>query len=158
VWYEEYGVCAELDGAAYHDRDQARRDKDRDNLNLAVDRVDTYRFSIVSRVTLRALAPAAGARPRRLPLAAQHDVQPAGRPAPRRAPAPLPGIPDPVVKAVFRIEQVKQPARLGPEQQRRDVPHPSHLLDSYSRYSANLRHVFPAAPLSGEYACSSPKD
>jgi hypothetical protein len=24
-----------------------RRDKDRDNLNLAVDRVDTYRFSIV---------------------------------------------------------------------------------------------------------------
>jgi hypothetical protein len=47
AWYEEYGVCVELDGAAYHDRDQVRRDKDRDNLDLAVDRVDTYRFSIV---------------------------------------------------------------------------------------------------------------
>ena len=47
AWYEDYRVCVELDGAAYHQYDQVRRDKDRDNRNLAADDVRTYRFGIV---------------------------------------------------------------------------------------------------------------
>ncbi len=47
VWYEDFGVCVELDGAAYHDGDQVRRDKQRDNRNLSVNDVRTYRFGIV---------------------------------------------------------------------------------------------------------------
>jgi hypothetical protein len=52
-WYPEYGICVELDGAAYHPPEQIRRDKRRDNVNLAADDTRTYRFDIVD-VTERA--------------------------------------------------------------------------------------------------------
>jgi hypothetical protein len=48
----------ELDGASYHQNDQVRRDKRRDNLNLAVDAAQTYRFGPVE-VTERACESAA---------------------------------------------------------------------------------------------------
>lgn len=57
-WYEDYGVCVELDGIAYHPPEQTRRDKHRDNVNLAADDVRTYRFTLVD-VTERACASAA---------------------------------------------------------------------------------------------------
>jgi hypothetical protein len=57
-WYAEYGVCVELDGAAYHPPEQTRKDKRRDNVNLAVDDARTYRFDIVD-VTERACLSAA---------------------------------------------------------------------------------------------------
>lgn len=57
-WYAEYGVCVELDGAAYHPPEQTRKDKRRDNVNLAVDDTRTYRFDIVD-VTERACLSAA---------------------------------------------------------------------------------------------------
>jgi hypothetical protein len=57
-WYPEYGVCVELDGAAYHPPEQTRKDKRRDNVNLAVDDARTYRFDIVD-VTERACLSAA---------------------------------------------------------------------------------------------------
>lgn len=56
--YEDYGVCVELDGIAYHPPEQARRDKHRDNVNLAADDVRTYRFTLVD-VTERACDSAA---------------------------------------------------------------------------------------------------
>jgi len=43
-WYAEYRVCVELDGPSYHQNDQVWQDKRRDNLNLAVDGVQTHRF------------------------------------------------------------------------------------------------------------------
>lgn len=46
-WYAEYGICVELDGAAYHPPEQIRRDRDRDNVNLWVDDARTYRFTLV---------------------------------------------------------------------------------------------------------------
>jgi len=46
-WYAEYGICVELDGATYHGVKQIRRDKHRDNVNLAVDAAKTYRFTLV---------------------------------------------------------------------------------------------------------------
>ncbi len=52
-WYEGYNVCVELDGAAYHPPEQTRRDKHRDNVNLAADDARTYRFTLVD-VTERA--------------------------------------------------------------------------------------------------------
>lgn len=58
VWYEDYGLCVEIDGAAYHQPDQAGRDKRRDNLNLAADDIRTYRFGAVE-VTERACDSAA---------------------------------------------------------------------------------------------------
>lgn len=58
AWYEDFGVCVELDGAAYHGHDQLRRDQDRDNRNLAADDVRTYRFGLVG-VTERACESAA---------------------------------------------------------------------------------------------------
>jgi hypothetical protein len=57
-WYADYGLCVELDGPTYHQNDQVRLDKRRDNLNLAVDAVQTYRFSPVD-VTERACESAA---------------------------------------------------------------------------------------------------
>jgi hypothetical protein len=52
-WYPEYGVCVELDGPTYHRDEQVHMDKRRDNLNLAVDAAQTYRFGPVE-VTERA--------------------------------------------------------------------------------------------------------
>jgi hypothetical protein len=57
-WYSDYRVCVELDGASYHQNDQVRQDKRRDNLNLAVDAAQTYRFGPVD-VTERACESAA---------------------------------------------------------------------------------------------------
>jgi hypothetical protein len=57
-WYADYGVCVELDGAAYHPPEQMRKDKRRDNVNLAADDVRTYRFDFVD-VTERACQSAA---------------------------------------------------------------------------------------------------
>jgi hypothetical protein len=57
-WYAEFGICVELDGAAYHPPEQARQDKRRDNVNLAADDARTYRFDIVD-VTERACHTAA---------------------------------------------------------------------------------------------------
>ena len=57
-WYSDYRVCVELDGTSYHQNDQVRQDKRRDNLNLAVDAAQTYRFGPVD-VTERACESAA---------------------------------------------------------------------------------------------------
>ena len=57
-WYAEYRVCVELDGPTYHQNEQVRRDKRRDNLNLAIDAAQTYRFGPVD-VTERACESAA---------------------------------------------------------------------------------------------------
>ena len=43
-WYPEYRLAVEIDGPAYHENEQAQRDKDRDNANLAADDVKTFRF------------------------------------------------------------------------------------------------------------------
>jgi hypothetical protein len=57
-WYTDYRVCVELDGASYHQNEQVRQDKHRDNVNLAVDAAQTYRFGPVE-VTERACESAA---------------------------------------------------------------------------------------------------
>ena len=57
-WYAEYRVCVELDGPTYHRDEQVQMDKRRDNLNLAVDTAQTYRFGPVD-VTERACESAA---------------------------------------------------------------------------------------------------
>jgi len=57
-WYAEYRVCVELDGPSYHRDEQVQKDKRRDNLNLAVDAAQTYRFGPVE-VTERACESAA---------------------------------------------------------------------------------------------------
>jgi hypothetical protein len=57
-WYTEYRVCVELDGPTYHRDEQVQKDKRRDNLNLAVDAAQTYRFGPVD-VTERACESAA---------------------------------------------------------------------------------------------------
>jgi len=57
-WYPEFRVCVELDGPTYHQNEQVRQDKRRDNLNLAVDAAQTYRFGPVE-VTERACESAA---------------------------------------------------------------------------------------------------
>jgi len=57
-WYADYRVCVELDGPAYHRDEQVQMDKRRDNLNLAVDAAQTYRFGPVD-VTERACESAA---------------------------------------------------------------------------------------------------
>ena len=44
--YEEYGVCAELDGTAAHPADEQWRDKRRDNAN-AVQGIVTLRFGLL---------------------------------------------------------------------------------------------------------------
>jgi very-short-patch-repair endonuclease len=57
-WYPEFRVCVELDGPTYHQNEQIQQDKRRDNLNLAVDAAQTYRFGPVE-VTERACESAA---------------------------------------------------------------------------------------------------
>jgi hypothetical protein len=57
-WYAEYRICVELDGPTYHQDEQVQIDKRRDNLNLAVDAAQTYRFGPVE-VTERACESAA---------------------------------------------------------------------------------------------------
>jgi hypothetical protein len=43
-WYAEYRVCVELDGPAFHRDERVWKDKRRDNLNLAEDGAETFRF------------------------------------------------------------------------------------------------------------------
>lgn len=57
-WYAEYGICVEIDGPTYHQAEQVQKDKDRDNLNLAADGIQTYRFGPVN-ITERACESAA---------------------------------------------------------------------------------------------------
>ena len=57
-WYAEYRVCVELDGPAFHRDEQVWKDKRRDNLNLARDGAETFRFGPVE-VTERACESAA---------------------------------------------------------------------------------------------------
>ena len=45
--YEKYGICVEIDGPAYHRADRIQKDKDRDNLNLALGDIKTHRFGPV---------------------------------------------------------------------------------------------------------------
>jgi hypothetical protein len=52
-WYAEYHVCVELDGPSFHRYEQVSKDKRRDNLNLALDGAQTFRFGPVE-VTERA--------------------------------------------------------------------------------------------------------
>jgi hypothetical protein len=46
-WYPEFGLCVEIDGPSYHQNEQVSRDKRRDNLNLAADDIQTFRFGPV---------------------------------------------------------------------------------------------------------------
>jgi hypothetical protein len=46
-WYAEYRVCVELDGPAFHRDEQVWTDKRRDNLNLAREGAETFRFGPV---------------------------------------------------------------------------------------------------------------
>ncbi|MGH3165608.1 MAG: type IV toxin-antitoxin system AbiEi family antitoxin domain-containing protein [Trebonia sp.] len=55
--YEPYGIAVELDGIAYH-RGRRRQDQRRDNVNLAVDDIRTFRFDLVG-VTVEACESAA---------------------------------------------------------------------------------------------------
>jgi hypothetical protein len=57
-WYAEYRVCVEVDGPAFHRDEQVWKDKRRDNLNLARDGAETFRFGPVE-VTERACESAA---------------------------------------------------------------------------------------------------
>jgi very-short-patch-repair endonuclease len=57
-WYPEYRLAVEIDGPAYHENEQAQRDQERDNANLAADDVKTFRFGPVA-VTERACETAA---------------------------------------------------------------------------------------------------
>jgi hypothetical protein len=52
-WYTDYKVVVEVDGPAYHQNERVQLDKDRDNINLALDDVKTHRFGPVG-VTERA--------------------------------------------------------------------------------------------------------
>lgn len=57
-WYPEYRVVVEVDGPAYHQNERIQLDKDRDNVNLALDDVKTHRFGPVA-VTEKACETAA---------------------------------------------------------------------------------------------------
>jgi hypothetical protein len=46
--YADYQVAVEIDGPAYHQNKRVQADKDRDNANLAVDDVKTFRFGPVA--------------------------------------------------------------------------------------------------------------
>jgi hypothetical protein len=52
-WYPEFRVAIEIDGPAYHQNERVQQDRERDNANLAVDDVKTFRFGPVA-VTERA--------------------------------------------------------------------------------------------------------
>ena len=45
--YAEFDLCVEVDGPAFHQHEQAEQDRRRDNLNLARDGVQTFRFGPV---------------------------------------------------------------------------------------------------------------
>jgi hypothetical protein len=45
--YPDYRVVVEIDGPAYHQNERVQLDKDRDNVNLALDDVKTHRFGPV---------------------------------------------------------------------------------------------------------------
>lgn len=47
-WYPRYRVVVEIDGPAYHQNERVQLDKDRDNVNLALDDVKTHRFGPVA--------------------------------------------------------------------------------------------------------------
>lgn len=47
-WYSAYRVVVEVDGPAYHRNERVQLDKDRDNRNLALDDVRTFRFGPVA--------------------------------------------------------------------------------------------------------------
>jgi very-short-patch-repair endonuclease len=47
-WYGQYRVVVEIDGPSYHQNEQVQRDKNRDNINLALDDVKTHRFGPVA--------------------------------------------------------------------------------------------------------------
>ncbi len=53
-WYDPYRVVVEIDGPGYHQNEQVQQDKNRDNMNLALDDVKTHRFGPVA-VTERRL-------------------------------------------------------------------------------------------------------
>jgi hypothetical protein len=57
-WYREYRVVVEIDGPVHHEGERAAADRDRDNLNLAADAAQTFRFSPVG-ITERACESAA---------------------------------------------------------------------------------------------------
>lgn len=83
--YPEFRLCVELDGPTYHQYEQAEQDRRRDNLNLAVDGVQTFRFGPVE-VTELACQTAA------MVAAALQRNGWAGRLRPcRRAGCPIPG-------------------------------------------------------------------
>jgi hypothetical protein len=52
-WYAGFRVVVEIDGPTYHQNERVQLDKDRDNVNLALDDVKTHRFGPVA-VTERA--------------------------------------------------------------------------------------------------------
>jgi hypothetical protein len=58
TWYPGYRIAVEIDGPAYHLNEQVPLDRDRDNANLALDDVRTFRFGPVA-VTERACETAA---------------------------------------------------------------------------------------------------
>jgi very-short-patch-repair endonuclease len=57
-WYPDHKVVVEIDGPAYHQNERVQLDKDRDNVNLALEDVKTHRFGPVD-VTERACETAA---------------------------------------------------------------------------------------------------
>jgi hypothetical protein len=46
-WYAEHRVVVEIDGPAFHQNERVQLDKDRDNINLALDDIRTHRFGPV---------------------------------------------------------------------------------------------------------------
>jgi hypothetical protein len=58
--YEEYLVCAELDGSAAHPADEQWADKRRDRRNLAVEKIVTMRFGYLDLCTQEAQCRTAG--------------------------------------------------------------------------------------------------
>ena len=47
-WYDAYRLVVEIDGPSYHQNEQVQLDKNRDNVNLALDDVRTHRFGPVA--------------------------------------------------------------------------------------------------------------
>jgi hypothetical protein len=89
-WYPDYRVVVEIDGTAYHQNERVQLDKDRDNINLALEDVKTHRFGPVG-VTERACETAA------LVAATLHHNGWQGSPRPCRRPnCPVGASPSPV--------------------------------------------------------------
>ncbi len=90
-WYADYRVVVEVDGPAYHQNERVQLDKDRDNVNLALDDVKTHRFGPVG-VTERACETAA------LVVATLQHNGWRGSPRPCRRPNCSVGAPPPPVR------------------------------------------------------------